>query len=141
MLAAGELTPAGLKKLVSKVEVLTNIIYAVIARSGATRQSRFIRQIRTTRLLRFARKDGFKDFLRDHQVMAEAKMVVEKGLYKSMNYFVESAIKDEIEKNKMERIRAAIFEASKDPLVLSDIEEVERDFEYADPTRAVLRNA
>ena len=35
---------------------------AVIARSGATRQSRFIRPIRTARLLRFARKDGFRIF-------------------------------------------------------------------------------
>jgi hypothetical protein len=64
--------------------------------------------------------------------MAEAKKIVEKGLYKSMNAFVETAMKDEIEKNKKELIRAAIIEASKDPLFLSDIEEVEKDFEYAD---------
>ncbi len=80
-------------------------------------------------------------FVLDDQVMAEAKMIVEKGLYKSMNFFIESAIKHEIEKNKRERILAAIVAASKDPLFLSDIEEVEKDFEYADPTRAVLRNA
>ena len=71
-------------------------------------------------------------FVLDAQVMAEAKMLVEKGVYKSMNAFVESAIRDEIEKNKRELIRAAIIEASKDPLFLSDIEEVEKDFEYAD---------
>ena len=46
MLAAGDLTPVGLKKLVSKMDVLTNIIYAVIARSGATRQSRSYRKSR-----------------------------------------------------------------------------------------------
>jgi Arc/MetJ-type ribon-helix-helix transcriptional regulator len=82
-------------------------------------------------------KEGFlmgkkATFVLDDQVMAEAKMIVEKGFYKSMNAFVESAIRDEIEKNKRELIRAAIIEASKDPLFLSDIEEVEKDFEYAD---------
>jgi len=41
MLAAGELTPAGYKKLVLKLDVLANVPYAVIARSVATRQSRF----------------------------------------------------------------------------------------------------
>jgi Arc/MetJ-type ribon-helix-helix transcriptional regulator len=71
-------------------------------------------------------------FVLDDQVMADAKKIVEKGFYKSMNAFVESAIKDEIEKNKKERIRAAIVDASKDPLFLSDIGEIDRDFEYAD---------
>ena len=64
--------------------------------------------------------------------MADAKMIVENGYYKSMNAFVESAMKSEIEKITRVRIQAAITEASKDPLYLSDIEEVERDFEYVD---------
>jgi hypothetical protein len=49
-----------------------------------------------------------------------------------LNAFAESAIKDEIEKIQKERVKEAIVQASKDPLFLSDIEEVERDFEYAD---------
>lgn len=71
-------------------------------------------------------------FVLNEQIMAEAKEIIERGLFKSMNAFVETAIKDEIERIKKERIREAIIEASSDPLFLSDIEEVERDFEYAD---------
>ncbi len=71
-------------------------------------------------------------FVIDEQVIAEAKGIVEKGLFKSMNAFVESAIKGEIEKIKKERIKKAIIEASKDPMFLSDIKEIEEDFKYAD---------
>lgn len=71
-------------------------------------------------------------FVLDEQIMAEAKEIVGKGLFKSVNAFVESAIKDEIEKIKKERIKEAIIEASKDPMFLSDIKEIEEDFKYAD---------
>lgn len=71
-------------------------------------------------------------FVLNEQAMAEAKEIIERGFFKSMNAFVETAIKDELEKIKKEEIREAIIEASNDPLFLSDIEEVERDFEYAD---------
>lgn len=71
-------------------------------------------------------------FVLDEQVFAQAKELIEKGLFKSINAFVESAIKDEIEKIQRERIEAAIVQASKGPLFLSDIKEIERDFEYAD---------
>jgi Arc/MetJ-type ribon-helix-helix transcriptional regulator len=71
-------------------------------------------------------------FVLDEQVMAEAKEIVGKGLFKSINVFVETAIKDEVEKIKRERIRAAIRAAAKDPLFLEDIKEIEKDFEYAD---------
>lgn len=71
-------------------------------------------------------------FVLDEQVMTEAKQIVEKGFFKSMNSFVESAIRDEIEKIKKERIRKAIIEASKDTMFLSDIKKIEEDFKYAD---------
>lgn len=71
-------------------------------------------------------------FILDEQVFAQAKEIVEKGLFKSMNAFVESAMKEELEKIKKERIKKAFIEASKDPLFLEDIEEVEKDFQYAD---------
>lgn len=71
-------------------------------------------------------------FVLDETVIAQAKEIVEKGVFKSMNAFVESAIKDEIERIKKDNIRQAIILASKDPLFLSDIKEVEKDFEYAD---------
>ena len=71
-------------------------------------------------------------FVLNETVIAQAKEIVEKGVFKSMNAFVESAIKDEIESIKKDNIRQAIIRASKDPLFLSDIKEVEKAFEYAD---------
>ena len=71
-------------------------------------------------------------FVLDENVMADAKEIVEKGFFKSMNVFVETALKEEIEKIKKEQIRTAIRAAAKDPLFLADIKEIEKDFEYAD---------
>ncbi len=71
-------------------------------------------------------------FVLDERIMEQAKEVVEKGLFKSMNAFVETALKDEIERIKKEQIRAAIISASKDPLFLADIREIEKDFECVD---------
>lgn len=71
-------------------------------------------------------------FVLDEQIMAEAKEIVGKGFFKSMNVFVETAVKDEIEKIKKEQIRTAIRAAARDPLFLADIKEIEKDFEYAD---------
>lgn len=71
-------------------------------------------------------------FVLNEELMAEAREIIEKGFFKSMNAFVESAMRDEIEKIKKEQIRKALVEASSDPLFLSDIEEIERDFEFAD---------
>lgn len=71
-------------------------------------------------------------FVLDEQLMTEARQIIDRGFFKSMNSFVEIAIRDEIAKINKERIRDALVEASKDPLFLSDIEDIERDFEYAD---------
>lgn len=71
-------------------------------------------------------------FVLDEHIILKAKEVVNKGRFKSMNAFVEAAIKDELEKIDKEKIKAAFIEASKDPLFLSDLKEIERDFEYAD---------
>ncbi len=71
-------------------------------------------------------------FVLDEQIMLKAKDIVNKGFFKSMNAFVETAIKDELERIEKEKIKTAIIEASKDPLFLSDIKEIERDFEYVD---------
>ncbi len=71
-------------------------------------------------------------FVLDERVMAEAKEIVGKGFFKSMNVFVETAVKDKIEKIKKEQIRTAIRAAAQDPLFLADIKEIEEDFEYAD---------
>lgn len=71
-------------------------------------------------------------FVLDEQIMLKAKMVVDKGLFKSMNAFVETAIKEELERIEKEKVKIAIVEASKDPLFLSDLKEIEKDFNYAD---------
>ncbi|MEW6587121.1 MAG: hypothetical protein AB1442_16115 [Nitrospirota bacterium] len=71
-------------------------------------------------------------FVLDEQIMAQAREIVEKGLFKSMNAFVENAIKEELNRIKKERIKAAIIEAGSDPLFLSDISEIEEDFRSAD---------
>ena len=68
----------------------------------------------------------------DDQVFAKAKELVEKGFYKSMNSFIETAIKDQIVINQKMNLKRAIMEASNDPLFLSDIMEVEKDFSHSD---------
>lgn len=55
-------------------------------------------------------------FVLDEHMVLEVKEVVGEGLFKSMNAFVEAAIRDELAKIKKERIRKAFMEASKDRL-------------------------
>ena len=71
-------------------------------------------------------------FVFDDHIMAEVKKIVDKGLFKSMNAFVETAIKDELERLKKEQIREALRDAANDPLFLADIKEIENDFKHAD---------
>ena len=71
-------------------------------------------------------------FILDDGIIGQAKEIVEKGTFKSMIAFVETAIKDELERIKKERIKAAIKDAAKDPLFLADIREIEKDFEHVD---------
>lgn len=71
-------------------------------------------------------------FILDEGIIGQAKEIVGKGTFKSMNAFVETAIKDELESINRERIKAAIKDAAKDPLFLADIRETEKDFEHVD---------
>lgn len=71
-------------------------------------------------------------FLIDKAILMEAKQAVEAGHARSLNVFVESALKDKLARMKEERIKQDILEASRDPLFLSDIEEIERAFEQVD---------
>ena len=71
-------------------------------------------------------------FTLDEGIIGQAKEIVEEGTFKSMNAFVETAIKDELERIKKERIKVAIKDAAKDPLFLADIGEIEKDFEHVD---------
>jgi len=71
-------------------------------------------------------------YVLDESTLDQVKEVVGRGRYKSMNAFVEAAIKDELEKIKKEELQEAILEAGRDPLFLADIGEVGDDFRYAD---------
>ncbi len=71
-------------------------------------------------------------FLIDEAVLDEAKHIVKRKSFKSLNFFVELAIRDQIERIRKTEINEAILEASQDPLFLSDLREVENDFVYVD---------
>ncbi|MEA3357814.1 MAG: hypothetical protein U9R17_00135 [Thermodesulfobacteriota bacterium] len=78
-------------------------------------------------------KNGEKTtFVIDQTILEEAKAIVETKRFKSLNRFVEKAIEDKIERIRKEEIEKAIQEASRDPVFLSDIRDVEHDFEFAD---------
>lgn len=71
-------------------------------------------------------------FAIDQAILEEAKAIVETKRFKSLNSFVEKAMKNEIERVRREEIKKAILEASQDPIFLSDLSDVEHDFEFAD---------
>lgn len=71
-------------------------------------------------------------FILDEEIIGQAKEIIEDGTFKSMNAFVEAAIRDELKRIRKERIRVAIRDAAKDPFFLADIREVEKDFEHVD---------
>lgn len=71
-------------------------------------------------------------FILDERIIEQAKEIIEKGAFKSMNAFVETAIKDELVSINKERIKDAIKDAANDPLFLADIREIEKDFEHID---------
>ena len=71
-------------------------------------------------------------FVINEAVLEAAKAIVETKRFKSLNSFVEKAVKDEIERIRREEIKKAILEASQDPKFLSDLRDVEYDFEFAD---------
>jgi len=71
-------------------------------------------------------------FVLDETLLAEAKAIVESKKLKSLNSFVEQSLMDRVEKFRQEEIETAIIEASQDPLFLSDIKDIENDFEFTD---------
>ena len=71
-------------------------------------------------------------FVIDEAVLEEAKTVVETKRFKSLNSFVEKAIKDKIGIIRRGEIKKALVEASQDPMFLSDLRDVEYDFQFAD---------
>lgn len=71
-------------------------------------------------------------FAIDETVLEDAKEIVQKADYRSLNAFVETAIIEMIKRHRKEEIKRQLSAASHDPLFLADIAEVQRDFQDAD---------
>ncbi|OGW14413.1 MAG: hypothetical protein A3G93_06835 [Nitrospinae bacterium RIFCSPLOWO2_12_FULL_45_22] len=71
-------------------------------------------------------------FVLDALLLEQAKEAVKEGGYKSLNVFVQDAIYQWVKILQREKIKKEFLEASKDPLFLVDIEEINRDFEFTD---------
>jgi Arc/MetJ-type ribon-helix-helix transcriptional regulator len=71
-------------------------------------------------------------FILDEEIMEKGRTLVREKRFKSMNAFVEKALRDELTALGKEEIKKALVEASKDPLFLADIKEIERDFAHSD---------
>jgi Arc/MetJ-type ribon-helix-helix transcriptional regulator len=71
-------------------------------------------------------------FVIKDEIMMQVKEAVKYGYYKSFTSFVENALKNELNALKKAEIRKEIIAASKDPLFLDDIAEIEEDFKHSD---------
>jgi len=71
-------------------------------------------------------------FILDEEVVEKGRALVKEKRFKSMNAFVEKAIRDELSILGRQEIKKALLEASQDPLFLADIKEIEKDFAHSD---------
>jgi len=71
-------------------------------------------------------------FVIKDEIIMQVKEAVKEGYCKSMTSFIEDALKSKLDNLKKEKVRKEILEASKDPLFLADIAEIEEDFKRAD---------
>ena len=71
-------------------------------------------------------------FVIKDEIIMQVKEAVKYSYYKSLTSFVENALKNELNTIKKAEIRKEIITASKDPLFLADIAEIEEDFKYSD---------
>ena len=74
----------------------------------------------------------------DAQLVEQVKQLVQQGEAKSQSEFFEGALRTKLKEIKREQRRQALIEASRDPLFLADIEEIEREFAYADAEAAKM---
>ena len=65
-------------------------------------------------------------------ILEDMKELVQKEDAWSQNRFVEEALQEYINKRRREMLRREYSQASRDPLFLSDIKQVEKDFRRAD---------
>ena len=75
-------------------------------------------------------------FILDEEIMERGRSLVRDRQFKSMNAFVEKAIRDELAVLAKRKIKGALLEASKDPLFMADIKEIEKDFLFSDFEKA-----
>ena len=68
----------------------------------------------------------------NEDVLEDAKAVVRKSDYQSLNAFVETAIIEMIKRSRKKEIKHQMRLASRDPLFLEDVNDIQRDFQYAD---------
>ena len=66
------------------------------------------------------------------EIIMQVKEAVRYGYYKSLTSFVENALKNELDTLRKAEIKKEIISASRDPLFLADIAEIEEDFKYSD---------
>lgn len=74
----------------------------------------------------------------DAKLLQEVRQLVRAGGAKSQSEFFEKALRAKLQQIEREEWERSLEAASKDPLYLADIEEVERDFRYADAEAARL---
>ena len=72
----------------------------------------------------------------DANLLQQVKQLVQAGEAKSQSEFFEKALRAKLQQIEREVWERSLEAASKDPMYLADIEEVERDFTYADAEAA-----
>lgn len=72
----------------------------------------------------------------DAALIDQVHQMVKRGEARSQSEFFEEALKAKLKQIEREEWERSLEAASKDPLYLADIEEVERDFMYADAEAA-----
>ena len=72
----------------------------------------------------------------DAQLVERVQEAVKEGQAKSQSRFFEEALRAKLKHLEREAWERSLEAASKDPMYLADIEEVERDFMYADAETA-----
>lgn len=71
-------------------------------------------------------------FVLDEGILEEAREIVKERSYRSLNALVQEAVSQLVRTVHRQKLRQSFLEASKDPLFLADIQEVEQDFEFTD---------
>ena len=77
-------------------------------------------------------------FSLDEELLIQIKELVAEGIAGSQKAFVEEALRDRIAKVRRDMLRQAFAEASRDPLFLKDIAEIEEAFRRADAETAAM---